>query len=107
MLMESHKAVWLVTSENIERWRLETLDPEAKEPAPNYWRCVAFVLASAMALRQMGLANEIINLAFGMMLGSIAVVLALAFGLGSREIAGEQMRGWVRSLNPSRKESKA
>ncbi|MEE8549923.1 MAG: mechanosensitive ion channel [Gemmatimonadota bacterium] len=70
-------------------------------------RVAIVVLASAMALRQMGLANEIINLAFGMMLGSIAVALALAFGLGSREIAGEQMRGWVRSLNPSRKESKA
>ena len=70
-------------------------------------RVAIVVLAGAMALRQMGLANEIINLAFGMMLGSIAVAVALAFGLGSREIAGEQMRGWVKSLNLSRKQSKA
>jgi hypothetical protein len=35
-----------------------------------------------MALRQMGLANEIVNMAFGLLLRAIAVAVALAFGLG-------------------------
>jgi hypothetical protein len=60
-------------------------------------RVAIVVLAVAMALREMGLANEIISLAFGLLLGSIAVAAALAFGLGGREVAGEQVRQWMRS----------
>lgn len=54
---------------------------------------IAFV--SAMALRQMGVATDIVNLAFGLLLGAIAVAIALAFGLGGREIAAEQVRDWL------------
>jgi hypothetical protein len=61
-------------------------------------RVSILALAGAMALRQMGLANEIINLAFGLLLGAIAVAAALAFGLGGRDIAGRQLEGWVRSV---------
>jgi hypothetical protein len=62
-------------------------------------RVAILVLAGAMALRQMGLANEIITLAFGLLLGAIAVALALAFGLGCREMAAEAMRGWIGQLS--------
>jgi hypothetical protein len=58
-------------------------------------RVAILVLAGAMALRQMGLANEIITLAFGALLGAIAVAIALAFGLGCREMAADAMKGWV------------
>ena len=53
------------------------------------------VLAGAMALRQMGLANEIVNLAFGLLLGAIAVAAALAFGLGARDVAGRTVEEWA------------
>jgi hypothetical protein len=56
------------------------------------------VLAGAMALRQMGLANEIINMAFGLLLGAVAVALALAFGLGGREAAARELEGWLQSV---------
>jgi Mechanosensitive ion channel, conserved TM helix len=56
------------------------------------------VLAGAMALRQMGLAEDIINLAFGLLLGSVAVAVALAFGLGARDVAGREVNEWVQSL---------
>ena len=56
------------------------------------------VLAGAMGLRQMGLANEIINLAFGLLLGAIAVASALAFGLGARDVAGRTVEDWVKGL---------
>ena len=46
------------------------------------------VLGTAIGLRFMGLADDIINLAFGLILGAIAVAFALAFGLGGREPAG-------------------
>lgn len=60
-------------------------------------RVAVLVLTSAMALRQMGLANEIINLAFGLVVGAIAVAVAIAFGLGARDTAGRQVEEWARS----------
>jgi len=49
----------------------------------------------AMGLRAMGIADDIINLAFGLTLGGVAVALALSFGLGGREAAGRQMEHWL------------
>lgn len=57
-------------------------------------RIAILILAGAMALRQMGLAPEIVNLAFGLLLGGIAVAIALAFGLGGRETAAQLLREW-------------
>ena len=57
-------------------------------------RVAILVLTEAMALRQMGLANEIINMAFGLLLGALAVALALAFGLGGRDLAARQLQEW-------------
>jgi mechanosensitive ion channel-like protein len=67
-------------------------------------RASIVVLAAAIALRQMGFANEIIELAFGVLLGSIAVAVALAFGLGSRDIAAREVEGWLRDLRSTREE---
>lgn len=64
-------------------------------------RVAILVLSGAMALRQMGLANEIVNLAFALVLGAIAVAVSLAFGLGGREIAARQLEEWVESLRES------
>lgn len=65
-------------------------------------RVAIIVLTGAMALRQMGLANEIINLAFGLVVGAIAIAVAIAFGLGSRETAGRQVEEWVRAFRSGR-----
>jgi hypothetical protein len=54
-------------------------------------RGAILVFTGAMALRELGLAEDIVNLAFGLTLGAIAVAAALAFGLGSREIAGQEV----------------
>jgi hypothetical protein len=55
-----------------------------------------------MALRRMGVATDIVNLVFGLLLGAIAVAIALAFGLGGREIAAEQVREWLASFKQAR-----
>ena len=44
-------------------------------------------LVLAMGLRAMGLADNIVNLAFGLTLGAVAVAAALAFGFGGRDAA--------------------
>src|SRR6478672_10081953 len=61
-------------------------------------RIAIISLVSAMALQQMGIASDIVNLAFGLLLGAIAVAIALAFGLGSRDIAANQVREWLASF---------
>lgn len=61
-------------------------------------RTSILVLAGAMALRQMGVADDIINLAFGLILGAIALAVGLAFGLGGRDVAGRELDEVVRSL---------
>jgi Conserved TM helix len=61
-------------------------------------RVAILVLSGAMALRQMGIANEIVNLAFALLLGAIAVAAALAFGLGGRETAGRELEEWVKRV---------
>jgi hypothetical protein len=55
-------------------------------------------LISAMALKQMGIASNIVDLAFGLLTGAIAVAIAVAFGLGGRDIASQQLREWLESF---------
>lgn len=59
-------------------------------------------LVLAMGLRAMGLADDIVNLAFGLTLGAIAVAIALSFGLGGREAAGKQMEHWLGRMRGER-----
>ena len=53
----------------------------------NLVRILIMGLVIAMGLRAMGIADSIVNLAFGLTLGSVAVAFALAFGLGGRQPA--------------------
>lgn len=58
-------------------------------------RVAIVALVVAMGLRAMGIADDIVNLAFGLTLGAIAVAVALSFGLGGREAAGQLMTRWL------------
>ena len=50
-----------------------------------------------MGLRFMGLANEIVIIAFASIIGSAAVACALAFGLGGRPTAHKLLEQWTDS----------
>lgn len=51
-------------------------------------------LFTAIGLTFMGLADQIVMMAFGLILGSAAIATALAFGLGGRDWAARQLDGW-------------
>lgn len=57
------------------------------------WGVIA--LATAVGLSFMGLANNIIAIAFALILGSVAVAVAIAFGVGGRDAAKKLLERWT------------
>jgi hypothetical protein len=57
------------------------------------WGVIA--LSVAVGLRFMGLANDIIVLAFGLILGAVAVAVAISFGVGGRDAAKKLLDRWT------------
>jgi len=67
---------------------------------PTILRWSIIALAVAMGLRFMGLANEIVVIAFASIIGSAAVACALAFGLGGRPTAHKLLERWTEGNAP-------
>jgi hypothetical protein len=53
----------------------------------------------------MGIADDIVNLAFGLPLGAVAVAVALSFGLGGREAAGKLTEHWLSKFHKDNRHS--
>lgn len=60
------------------------------------------LLAVFMALQELGVATNIVTTAFAILFGAVALALALAFGLGNRELAGEVTRSWYERYRTER-----
>ena len=60
------------------------------------------LLAIFMALQELGIATDIVTTAFAILFGAIALAMALSFGLGNRELAGEITRGWYEQYRAER-----
>jgi hypothetical protein len=56
------------------------------------------VFSAAIALREIGIANEIINLAFGITLLAIGLAVALSFGLGTQKIAERELDSFLTNM---------
>ena len=64
----------------------------------NIARFAILGLVLAMGLRAMGLADNIVNMAFGFTIGAVAVAAALAFGFGGRDAAKKVADRWAEKL---------
>jgi small-conductance mechanosensitive channel len=62
-------------------------------------RIAIIAIFLAIGLRAMGIADDIINLAFGISLGTVALTIILSFGLGGRAAAGKQMEKILDKFN--------
>jgi hypothetical protein len=60
------------------------------------------LLAVFMSLQELGVATGIVTTAFAIIFGAIALALALSFGLGNRELAGEVTRRWYEDWRAER-----
>jgi hypothetical protein len=63
-------------------------------------RYAIIALFTAIGLTFMGLADQIVILAFGLILGSAAIAVALAFGLGGRDAAARLLNRYVDERGP-------
>ena len=63
-------------------------------------RYAIIALFTAIGLTFMGLADAIVMMAFGLILGSAAIACALAFGLGGRDAAARVLERYVDQGNP-------
>lgn len=70
----------------------------------NLVRILIMGLVIAMGLRAMGIADSIVNLAFGLTLGAVAVAFALAFGLGGRQPAEQVLNDLIDKCKKDAKE---
>jgi uncharacterized oligopeptide transporter (OPT) family protein len=70
-------------------------------------RAGVILLAVFMALQELGIATDIVTTAFAILFGAIALALALSFGLGNRELAGEITREWYGRYRRERAEALA
>jgi hypothetical protein len=52
---------------------------------------LVMVMAAAMALEHLGIGGEIVRLAFAILFGGIVLALALAVGLGSKEMVSRSL----------------
>jgi len=60
--------------------------------------------SGAIALIQLGIGEEIVEAAFGIAFGATALALALAFGLGGRDVAAAYLKRWLEEKKtPARK----
>lgn len=73
----------------------------------NIVRVLIMGLVLAMGLKAMGIADSIVNLAFGLTLGAVAVAFALSFGLGGQEAAARFLRKMQDKMDREREEAKA
>ena len=73
----------------------------------NIVRVLIMGLVLAMGLKAMGIADSIVNLAFGLTLGAVAVAFALSFGLGGQEAAARFLRKIQDKMDRERDEEKA
>jgi hypothetical protein len=76
----------------------EKLTEHGSPGLANIARIAILGLVLAMGLKAMGLADNIVSMAFGFTLGSVAVAAALAFGLGGRDAAKSIADDWARKI---------
>jgi hypothetical protein len=84
-------AAKVILSTNLEQKRLLAL----------LARVAIIIFAAIMALEQTGIANSIVDMAFGLLLAGVALAAALAFGLGGKDVAKYQLVRWYKSAEVS------
>ncbi len=76
----------------VEKVLLNLISGPATKILAGFAKYAVLVLAVFMALTQLGIATSIVNAAFILVLGGLALAFGLAFGLGGREFASKYLK---------------
>ena len=69
---------------------------------------LVLVLATAIALQHLGVGGVLVTIAFSIVLGGIVLALALAVGLGSREVVSKALEKRIQEReHPAEPEERA
>jgi len=55
-------------------------------------KCAVYAIGIFMVLNELGIASEIVNTAFVLIVAALAVAFALAFGIGGKDFAGRALK---------------
>ncbi|MBS0226735.1 MAG: mechanosensitive ion channel [Proteobacteria bacterium] len=83
---------WLA---NVAATAIQRANPDHNAGLSQIARVAILGLVIAMGLRAMSIADDIVNLAFALVLGAVAVAVAIAFGVGGRAAAGRIADRWA------------
>lgn len=83
-----------VRDQMLRRVDSSQMTDELRRIVPGAVRAGILAVGAFMALRELQVAPEIVTIAFAVTLGGIALAAALAFGLGSRSVAGQMTQQW-------------
>jgi hypothetical protein len=81
----------------------EKISVNGSKSTANIAKFAILGLVIAMGLRAMGLADNIVNMAFGLTIGGAAIAVALAFGLGGRDAAKVIADNWAAKVSDDKK----
>jgi hypothetical protein len=75
--------------------KMVNMQIQSARPISEIVKWLLMVVTYAMALDQLGIGGDIVKIAFALLFGGIVLALALALGLGSREVVS---RAWDKQL---------
>ncbi|MGH1467432.1 MAG: mechanosensitive ion channel [Bdellovibrionales bacterium] len=90
--------IGLYVAKNVSSWVEHATQAQYAKFLGLVSKVVIIVISGAMALQQVGIADEIVTIAFALAMGSIALGVAIAIGLGSKDVAGEVAKDFVAKL---------
>ena len=67
-------------------------------PVSTLVKIAIIILSVAMGLRQMGVANEIVSMGFNLLIGALALGMAIAIGWGGKDTAARLLEKWTKNL---------
>jgi len=67
-------------------------------------KLTVFLFAATIALEQLGIGRETVIIAFAIIFGGIVLALAIAFGLGGRDLAREYLEKKIKKETDEEKD---
>ena len=91
----------LITGNALSSLAYKKLVENVNQNTANIARIAIMSLVLSMGLKAMGPADNMVNMAFGLTMGGVALAFARAFGLGGRAAAKVAADAWAEKVKKS------